>query len=139
MARFVELEQDTAGNAGGSVCTQLLAAPRLQESEYVKSMLPKWRTGSLKRAIMFELTCVVEVAEPFVKATFFLEGDGPMAMLAYDVIMELEEMRKEMLPSMRFPEVRKLASQYAAAGREPPSCESQVTAGGGSYSVRART
>ena len=39
--------------------------------------------------LMVELAITVDAGESFVKATFYLEGDGPLVFNCYDKIMEL--------------------------------------------------
>ncbi len=43
-----------------------------------------------KSQLMVELAVTVDAGEPFVKATYYLEGDGPLVFTCYEKIMELK-------------------------------------------------
>ena len=45
---------------------------------------------STKSQLMVELAVTVDAGEPFVKATYYLEGDGPLVFFCYEKIMELK-------------------------------------------------
>ena len=129
------MEEASRSGSNGSAITAFLRTEKLQESEHVKSMQVLWRLGPSKRAIMFELTCLVAAAKPFVQATYQLEGDGPLSMIAYDVIERLSSIGTELLPDMVFPDIQKLAvgnSRIVAkktggkVNRHPPTAAAQV-------------
>ena len=42
------------------------------------------------RLLQLELAATIDVGEPFVKATYRLEGDGPLALEFFDVITMLQ-------------------------------------------------
>ena len=45
-----------------------------------------------KRGLLqLEIAATVDYGEPFVKATYFLEGDGPLALECYEVIQKVSE------------------------------------------------
>lgn len=91
-------------------------------------------SGSSNSAIMFELTCLVATATPFVQATFQLEGDGPRSMIVYDVIERLSTIRAKLLPGMTFVAVQTLAAKNTALvaknggtiNRGSPTADAQV-------------
>ena len=43
-----------------------------------------------KSQLMVELAITVDAGEPFVKATYFLEGDGPLVFSCYEKILDLK-------------------------------------------------
>ena len=45
---------------------------------------------TLKPQLMVELAITVDAGEPFVKATYFLEGDGPLVFSCYEKILALK-------------------------------------------------
>ena len=42
-----------------------------------------------KSRLQVELAAVIDAGEPFVKATYVLEGDGPLALKCYEVVSRL--------------------------------------------------
>ncbi|KAG5177398.1 hypothetical protein JKP88DRAFT_274046 [Tribonema minus] len=47
------------------------------------------------------------------QATYQLEGDGPLSMVAHDVIERLSSIRTDLLPDMDFPAVQMLAAKHS--------------------------
>ena len=41
--------------------------------------------------LQLEIAATVDWGEPFVKATYFLEGDGPLALECYEAIQKVSE------------------------------------------------
>ena len=39
--------------------------------------------------ILLELAAVIDYGEPFVRATYNLEGDGPLALSCYETVQEI--------------------------------------------------
>eukprot|EP00611_Tribonema_gayanum_P022155 TRINITY_DN4396_c0_g1_i1.p1 TRINITY_DN4396_c0_g1~~TRINITY_DN4396_c0_g1_i1.p1 ORF type:complete len:421 (+),score=100.00 TRINITY_DN4396_c0_g1_i1:497-1759(+) len=85
-------QQWEAASKGSAIETFLeKAAAKVNKNNTItKSLVPKWQIKANRRAILFELVCLQAAAKPFVQATYLLEGDGPLAMITYDVIRGLE-------------------------------------------------
>ncbi|KAG5178046.1 hypothetical protein JKP88DRAFT_350435 [Tribonema minus] len=113
LMQVLTLEQQWEAASRGSAIAAFLqsAAVKLPKNDTVtKSLIPKWRITANQRAITFELVCLQAAAKPFVQATYLLEGDGPLAMITYDLIQGLDSARRDLLPNMLFPAVQQLAA-----------------------------
>ena len=49
-------------------------------------LLPWFSNNQKKIALQIELAAIVDFGEPFVKATYRLEGDGPLALEAFEIV-----------------------------------------------------
>ena len=63
-----------------------------------------------KSLFNIELAAVVDAGEPFVKATYNLEGNGPLALNCYEVVQEL----KMRINNPHYPNVNALADQLSS-------------------------
>lgn len=61
------------------------------------------------RKLKMELTITIDAMEPFVKATYFLEGDGALALLAYERVSALFSV----ISTEHYPNVNGVAKQLA--------------------------
>lgn len=104
----------------------VLRHPNLGDAATVKSMLPKWSDPAVRSTIIFELTCLKAVAKRFVEATYLLEGNGPVSMVAFDVIASISAAMTQLLPDMDFAEIQTAAEQRARANLAPPLPAQQV-------------
>jgi len=52
-------------------------------------LLSMLRDSDEKKCLMVELVATIDAATPFVKATYNLEGDGPLALTCYEAISTL--------------------------------------------------
>ena len=103
-----------------------LTSPKLSESEFAQTAAALWERPESRRAATFELQCVVSVAEPFVAATYQLEGDGALALITFDIVSSLCMTLVTALPNMEFPAVRKLAHKNAVDLHLPPGTRAEV-------------
>ena len=110
VARFVEEAKDA------KVCLQLL--PQLQAI-----LSGPQRPTNLK----LELAAIIDVGEHFVKATYFLEGDGPLVFTCYERLSAVSQFCQ----APCFPNVRAIATAIAeedpcqnvtALGRSAKAC-----------------
>lgn len=92
VARFVEEAKDA------KVCLQLL--PQLQAI-----LSGPQRPTNLK----LELAAIIDVGEHFVKATYFLEGDGPLVFTCYERLSAVSQFCQ----APCFPNVRAIATAIA--------------------------
>jgi len=67
---------------------------------------PKWRK------LRIELAVLIEAGEPFLKATYHLEGDGPLVFVVYKEITILELS----IAVYYFPSVHAIARPHKAGG-----------------------
>lgn len=102
-------------------------APFLNENDDIGSALrPKLLdvlNNSQKCAsLRIELAGIVDWGEPFVKACYFLEGDGPLAVDCYEAIERIQAgLRTEHIPN-----VRAIAQQLSGKVAGDPSHEAWV-------------
>ena len=66
-------------------------APFLQNNEDIApatraKLLPYLLNDQKKIALQLELAAIVDFGEPFIKATYWLEGDGPLALEAFEIV-----------------------------------------------------
>lgn len=98
-----------------------------QAGANLTKMVRLWNVAAPHRtAITFELAAMQDVCRPFVSSTYILEGDGPVSLVAYDLLMGLQGKMELQYPDMEFPNVRRLARKYALEGQAPPTAASQV-------------
>jgi hypothetical protein len=63
---------------------------------------------------MLELVTVAVIAHPFVKATYELEGDGPLSLFAYDALSRLEKERTVVyLQNFSYPNILAVCNRLA--------------------------
>ena len=60
-----------------------------------------------------EIAATVDVGEAFVKETYSLESDGPLAVVAYDYIIELQNCTR----LLHMPNVMRIANEMAGPGQ----------------------
>lgn len=63
--------------------------------------------------LKIEIAATVDVGEAFVKKTYSLEGDGPLAVVAYDYIIELQNHMR----LLHMPNVIRVANEMAGPGQ----------------------
>ena len=59
-------------------------APKIRDR-----LLPMLQDQEQKERLQLEIAIVVDAGEPLVKATYNLEGDGPLALTAYKILQEV--------------------------------------------------
>jgi hypothetical protein len=122
MVKVLDAINATNGNAMQAVLTE----PRLRDAATIKAMSPKWSDPPTRSAILFELTCLKAAAKRFVEATYLLEGDEPVSMVAFDIIAGINSAMTQLLPDMDFGAVQTAAEQCARAAHTPPPPNTQV-------------
>ena len=55
----------------------------------VEKLLSVFRNPCEKKLLQVELAAIIDAGMPFVKATYNLEGDGPLVLTCYDTISAL--------------------------------------------------
>ena len=102
MVQFGDVERYTEEAKDAKVCPQIL--PQLQEilSDPQQHMLLK-----------LELAATIDVGEHFVKATYFLEGDGPLIFSCYEKLSSVNQ-------ACQAPHYRKVHAIATAIAREDP-------------------
>lgn len=63
--------------------------------------------------LKIEIAATVDVGEAFVKKTYSLEGDGPLAVVTYDYIIELQNHMR----LLHMPIVIRIANEMAGPGQ----------------------
>ena len=75
--------------------------------------------------LCIELASIVDWGEPFVKACYFLEGDGPLAVDCYEAVERIQAgLRTEHIPN-----VRAIAQKLSGKAQGDPSHEAWVAYG----------
>lgn len=69
--------------------------------------------------IKMEMAVVVDVTEPLIKATYVLESDGPVSLVASDVLSRTKLGLEVLIPGMDFPNVKRIAAELTAQGLWP--------------------
>ena len=81
--------------------------------EFASSLKPKLLTvlqdPTNSKLLQLELAATVDAGEPFVKATYRLEGDGPLALECYEVVT----MVQAAIHSGHYPNVTALAQRFS--------------------------
>ena len=72
--------------------------------------------------LKIEMAADIDVAEPFVKACYNLEGDGPLAFTAYEEILKL----RAAITTAHLPNVNAVASKLTAMAIETPQSQAWV-------------
>ena len=71
-----------------------------------------------------ELAAVVDYGEPFVKATYNLEGDGPLALSRYELVQEVvASIKVENVPNLQA--VIRQTSLHVAVQEQPKAYTKQ--------------
>ena len=52
--------------------------------QLIYPLLLSYNSTQKSQLLMIELAIVVDAGEPFIKATYFLEGDGPLVFSCYE-------------------------------------------------------
>lgn len=99
--------------------------PFLEATQDIAPRLNDHLTGLLtseadRKALMMELAAVVDAGEPFVKATYNLEGDGVLVFHAYSTLQALSAAAAQ----RHYPNV---AAQASALGNTPAEVDELVT------------
>ena len=76
-----------------------------------------------KALLQIELAAIVDYGEPFVKACYFLEGDGPLALMCYEQIEKV----KASVQAAYHPNVRAIATQLSGKAPGDPLHEQWIT------------
>ena len=76
----------------------------------VDKLLSVLRDPQEKKHLQVELAATIDAGMPFVKATYSLEGDGPLALTCYDVISALNMAARQ----AHYPNVDAIAAHIAA-------------------------
>lgn len=106
--------------------TEWLQHPKLNDNKTVQKLKSLWQPV-FQTVVDYELTVMKATAEPFVKATYRLEGDqSSNAFVAYDIIEGLSAIQATQLPNMDFPAVQDLAFDLAARGVTPPYIQVRI-------------
>ena len=63
--------------------------------------------------LKIEIAAIVDVGEAFVKKTYSLEGDGPLTVVAYDSIIELQNHMR----LLHMPNIIQIANEMAGPGQ----------------------
>ena len=85
-------------------------APKARTSTKLLEIL---KDNKKKSFLQIELAAIIDVGESFVKATYNLEGDGPLVLLCYDQIQLL----KAKIENPLYPNVEALARTLSTRGR----------------------
>ena len=72
---------------------------KILDQLYDPSYLRCWKNPQKCAHLHLELAAVVDWGEPFVKACYFLEGDGPLAVDCYKAV--LAGLRTDHIPNVR--------------------------------------
>ena len=72
--------------------------------------------------LQLEIAATVDWGEPFVKATYFLEGDGPLALTCYEAIQKVSETVR----TGHTPNVQAIAQRLSGAPLTDPRCQQLV-------------
>ena len=75
----------------------------------VEKLLSVLRNPSEKARLMVELAVTIDTGMPFVKATYNLEGDGPLVLSCYETIRELNATARQ----ANYPNLLAVASQVS--------------------------
>jgi len=102
--------------------------PFLLENEDIgKSLRPKllahFSDCQTKSKLQVEMAATVDWGEPFVKACYELEGDGPLALTCYEVI----ERVRQSVRTENIPNVRAISQKLTRQPRSHPFHEQWVT------------
>lgn len=73
-------------------------------------LLSMLRDSDEKKYLMVELAATIDAATPFVKATYNLEGDGPLAFTCYEAISTLNVAARQ----AHYPNLEAVAGQVAS-------------------------
>lgn len=80
----------------------------------VEKLLSVLRSPNDKKLLQVELAATVDAGMPFVKATYNLEGDGPLVLTCYDTISALNVAARQAY----YPNLESVAAHIAASPRE---------------------
>ena len=76
----------------------------------IDKLLSVLRDPQEKKHLQVELAATIDASMPFVKATYSLEGDGPLALMCYDAICALNMAARQ----AHYPNVDAIAAHIAA-------------------------
>lgn len=86
----------------------------------ITALTQTWQNAVLRMEMQLQLVAVVEIGKVFREATYSLEGDGPIAFIAYDELLKVGHARTVAFANMAYPAVQakvtELAPQVIALG-----------------------
>ena len=100
---------------------QTINASRLQDGESCTNAIQMLSDIRTLKTLQVELAASVDGADPFIKATYALEGDGPLAFVTFDKMAELNQFT--LAPHL--PNLTAICKQWGG-DTQPPTDEFQA-------------